>query len=146
MELIDKAQQLTGILHLRVLDVAGVEVWADSAKNLIVSGGYNIAARALAGVEGYKLAKIAVGTNATQPVESDSQITDAVVLAVESVEYPRAGTVRFNFTVGYNDAVGMPVREFGLLADNGQLFSRKVRETIDKTQHMTIVGAWEITF
>jgi hypothetical protein len=38
----------------------------------------------------------------------------------------------------------MAIREFGLLTADGRLFSRKTREAIDKTAHMSIVGAWDI--
>ena len=87
---------------------------------------------------------MAVGTGSTEPAEGDVAIIDAVSVAVRSVEYPASGTVRFNFSIGYDVAVGMTIREFGLLTADGRLFSRKVREGIEKTEAMSIVGRWDI--
>lgn len=134
----------TGILRLRVYDRTGAELWSDVGKNLIVAQGYEIACEMLAGVEAAHIAKIAVGTNGIAPQESDTLITNSAVVEVQSVEYPEPTTVRFNFTIGYEDAVGMQIREFGLMTADGRLFSRKVRASIEKTKYMTIVGAWDI--
>jgi hypothetical protein len=105
-----------------------------------------VAVEALAGVAGARIQKIAVGSNGVAPQETDTDITSAVVLNIQSVEYPLPATVRFHFNIDYADAIGMPIREFGLLTADGRLFSRKTREAIDKTEHMSIVGAWDINF
>jgi hypothetical protein len=144
MRVVDKIKQLSGTLHLRAYDVHGVELWHDTARNLIVATGYNATAEALAGVEGARIQKIAVGTNATWPQETDTEITDAEIVDIINVEYPAPATVRFNFMIDYDVAAGMAIREFGLLTADGRLFSRKTREAIDKTEHMSIVGAWDI--
>lgn len=142
----DTLKQPTGKLTLRAYDIAGIELWQTTEKNLIVTTGYDVAAEALAGAEGAKITQIAVGTNGTAAKASDTQITDPVYLKVQSVEYPKPATARFNFSVGYADAVGMAIREFGLFTADGRLFSRKVREPIEKTRYMSLVVAWEITF
>lgn len=146
MKLADKTKKITGILHLTAYDKDGVEVWQNREKNLIVASGYNIAAEALAGVDNARIAKVAIGTNGAGPQDGNTEITDAAVFDVQTVEYPQPGTVRFNFTIGYAEAVGMSVREFGLLTVDGRLFSRKVRQPIEKTVHMSLVGAWDINF
>lgn len=142
----DIAHRPTGTLYIRAYDQYGVELWQTTEKNLIVTTGYDAAAQALAGTEGAKITQIAVGTNETAPTINDIQITDPVYLDVKSIEYPKPATARFNFSVGYNDAVGMTIREFGLFTADGRLFSRKVREPIEKTRFMSLVVAWEITF
>lgn len=144
MEIRDKIISLNGILHLRALDPKGKELWRSAENNLIVVGGYEAAAQALAGIAGAKIQQVAVGTNGTAPTGSDISITNPVVVQVQSVEYPAVGTVRFNFMLEYADAVGMSIREFGLFTADGRLFSRKVRQPIEKTAQMSIVGAWEI--
>lgn len=138
------AKPMRGELRLRVVDRAGRVVTESVGHNLIVAGGYEAAAEALAGVAGAAIARVAVGSSGTEPAEGDTVITDAVSVAVQSVEYPSPGTVRFNFSIGYDVAVGMTIREFGLLTADGRLFSRKVREGIEKTEAMSIVGRWDI--
>ncbi len=145
MKCIDTIKQLSGTLHLVAKDKQGAEVWRVAEKNLIVAGGYTAIAEALAGLPNRHIAKIAVGTNGAAPAEADTEITSAVVLDIESVEYPAPGTVRFNFTIGYDDAVDMSIREFGLICADGRLFSRKTREVIEKTSYVSITGMWEIT-
>ncbi|MDR2449792.1 MAG: hypothetical protein LBD52_07525 [Prevotellaceae bacterium] len=144
MKVVDKIKRISGTLHLTAYDAHGVELWSDTAHNLIVATGYNATAEALAGVEGARIQKIAVGANGTAPQATDTEITGAEVVNITNVEYPAPATVRFNFMIDYGVAVGMPIREFGLLTADGRLFSRKTREAIDKTEHMSIVGAWDI--
>ncbi len=146
MKIVDQLHNPTGTLHLIAYDSVGVEVWRHTEHNLIVDTGYNVAAEALAGVPGARIDKVAVGTNGAEPNTSDTQIADPFHTSIQSVEYPTPTTVRFNFTFGYGDAVGMSIREFGLLTEDGRLFSRKVRQPIEKTVHMSLVGAWDINF
>lgn len=140
----DKMREISGVLSLRAFNKKGDEVWNDTGRNLIVASGYAAAAAALAGVPGAKIASVAVGTNGEAPAAADTTIKNAVILPVQSVEYPASGTVRFNFTIGYDDAPGMNIREFGLITADGRLFSRKVREILEKSQYLTISGMWEI--
>lgn len=132
------------MLHLVAFDIEGNEIWQYCASNLIVASGYTIAAEALAGVIGATLTHVAVGTNGNEPQDDDTEITGATTVAITGVEYPERATVRFNFHIDYTDAVGMSIREFGLLSADGRLFSRKVREAIEKTEHMAIAGMWKI--
>lgn len=142
----DTLNRPTGKLTLRAYDIDGVELWQTTENNLIVTTGYNALLEALTGVEGAKIAQIAVGTNGFTPAESDTKITDPVYFDIESVEFPAPSTARFSLSMGYTDAVGMTIREFGLYTADGRLFSRKVREPIEKTRFMSLVVAWEITF
>ena len=140
----DNIQQPAGTLRLTAYDKAGAILWCEAGKNLIVTTGYRALFEALAGVQGSAITKVAVGTNAIAPTETDTQITNSTTLAIQSVEYPNDKQVRFNFVIGYNDAVGKAITEFGLLTNDGRLFSRKTRAAIDKTQYMSIVGQWDI--
>lgn len=144
MTTIDTLRAITGTLHLRALDIHGIELWRRSNHNMIVAGGHRAIAEALAGIEGARIRSIAVGDNGTAPTEADTEITNAVTVEVQSVEFPNPATVRFNFSIGYDVANGMDIREFGLITADGRLFSRKVREAIEKTEHMTITGQWDI--
>lgn len=142
----DTMRRASGVLTLMAYNADGVELWCTTAHNHIVATGYAAAAEALAGIEGARIARVGVGTSGTEPTDADMQITDAVIVDIQSVEHPAPATVRFNFTFGYSDAVGMAIREFGLYTADGRLFSRKVREPIEKTQYMSLVGAWDIHF
>lgn len=136
---------IDGVLHLIAYDQQGRELWSLRQSNQIVNGAYEIAAEALAGLPNAAISKVAAGTNGTEPTESDTSITDPTIVDVQTVEYPAPDTVRFNFTFGYMDAAGKSIAEFGLLAADGRLFARKVRQPIEKTEYMTIKGSWEIT-
>jgi hypothetical protein len=50
----------------------------------------------------------------------------------------------FNWTLEAAENNGMVIQEFGLLAANGTLFSRKSRQPINKTAEVRLVGAWKI--
>lgn len=136
---------IDGVLHLIAYDQQGRELWSMRQSNQIVNGAYEIAAEALAGMPNAAISKVAAGTNGTAPTEGDTSITDPTIVEVQTVEYPAPDTVRFNFTFGYMDGAGKSICEFGLLAADGRLFARKVRQPIDKTEYMTIKGSWEIS-
>jgi hypothetical protein len=144
MKNIDKIRHLIGTLHLCAYNFRGERLWRTSERNLIVLSGYQSVVEALAGVEGAHIANIAVGTNGEEPKLNDNAITDAVILPIINVTYPEFATVRFHFKIGYFEANDLAVREFGLLTADGRLFSRKVREPLEKTQYLSIVGAWDI--
>jgi len=141
---IDRMGHITGILRLHAYNEQNKLLWKTSSHNLIVASGYWSVAKALGGIPNTSIAKVAIGTNGNPTQESDSQITNAVLIDIQSIEYPKIVTVRFHFEIGYSDAVGMNIREFGLLTQDGKLFSRKVREVIEKTQQFRIVGIWDI--
>lgn len=141
----DKMRIMRGILHLTAYDRQGHELWQMEQTNQIVAGAYIIAAEALSGAENAKISKVAAGTSNTPPVASDTKITSPTVVDIQTVEYPRPGVVRFNFTFGYNTAVGVSICEFGLLSTDGRLFARKVRTPIEKSKYISISGTWDIT-
>ncbi len=145
MIITDNMRPISGVLKLTAYNRHGQKLWEKSDHNQIVVGAYAITAEALAGVEAAKIAKVAAGTNGTAPAETDDQITDPTIVDIQTIEYPRPGVARFNFTFGYYDAAGKAICEFGLLTTDGRLFARKVRTPIDKSKYMSIVGAWEIT-
>lgn len=135
---------MRGTLRLQAYNRDGVKVWESTGKNLIVSSGYTAAAEALAGIPGAKISHVAIGTNGTAPEAGDTEIKNAVLVPIQRIDYPTPGTVRFNFTIGYDTAPGLNIREFGLITEDGRLFSRKVREVLEKSQYLTISGSWEI--
>lgn len=86
------------------------------------------------------------GTNATATDVADTFITTPTAVGFDSIAYPTLTSVRFGWTFGTGDANGTTVVEFGLIANDGGLFSRITRPPIAKTSAISIVGAWEIDF
>jgi hypothetical protein len=65
------------------------------------------------------------------------------------------GQVQFNWSLGTTEANGMAIHEFGLMSDDGTLFSRRIREDqngnpinkpINKESDISIIGQWIIIF
>lgn len=116
-------------------------------KNLVVNNGRQIVMQLLgAASSSKKLAKLAVGTNGTQPVGTNTAITGSYVKNLGAVTYPTISSVRFDWTLGASEGNGIGIREFGILAFDNTLFARKVRELINKNSDIILNGNWTISF
>lgn len=144
----EKLPNLKGRFELKVIDAKTGEVlerYVD--KNLVVNGGRTAVMRLLGAAEsGKQLTQLAVGTNGTQPVGTDTAITGAFVKGLGTVTYPTISSVRFDWNLGAGEANGIGIREFGLLCTDGTLFARKVRELINKNSDIILNGNWTISF
>ena len=140
----DTIKSIEGILNLYLYDKNNQLLQEQSEHNLIVMLGYHTVAKALAGVPNSHIIKIAIGTNGSSEQESDMTISNPLFFNFKKIEYPKQGSVRFNFEIGYNEAIGMSIREFGLITANDILFSRKTREVIEKTEDFRILGYWDV--
>lgn len=145
MNITDKICRACGKLRLTAYDNEGRELWQDSGNNLIVQTGYEALSDCLAGNTNAAMSHVEIGTRGNTPVFSDTALTDPVRIHAE-ISSRGAEGVRLDFTIGYSMANGMPIREFGIITKDGRLFSRRVRAAIEKTDAMTIVGQWDITF
>jgi len=116
--------------------------------NLVVDGGKLQMAHLIAGdVAARSIDRIAVGTSGNVPTAADTQITGAFVKPVEGFEYPENGQVQINWKLLTSEANGIAIREFGLLAANGTLFARRIRDLpINKESDISIEGEWIIIF
>ena len=144
MKLKDKPRQMKGTFTLAVIDRAGDTIATYTKRNLIVATGYAAVADAIGGVAGANIAQLAVGTNDANPVETDTAIQNAETFPFVSIEYPEPTSIQFNFSIDYDDANGMDINEFGLMTQDGRLFSRITREYISKTDAIMLVGSWTI--
>jgi hypothetical protein len=146
MKATNTLKPLSGTLRLAAYSELGEELWRDEGSNLIVAEGYRIAAAALAGAPGAKIDKVAVGSGSADPAPTDTQLTGGVPIAIQSCTVDEGkAAVTFHFKIGYLDANGIAIREFGLLSSDGRLFARKTRKNpIAKTAYVSIVGDWEI--
>jgi hypothetical protein len=116
--------------------------------NLIVNGARVHAAHLFAGdVTGRSIAKIAFGTNGTAPADADAVITNQFAKPVSGFEYPVMGQVQVNWELLVTEDNGQAIMEFGLLAADGTLLARKVRNNpIYKESDISIEGHWTIVF
>lgn len=118
-------------------------------KNLIVSGASAVFASLLGGTSQSvnAVTQIGFGTNGTAPASGNSSLTGAYTKAIDSVTYPVAGTVQFNFSLGTGEDNGMAILEFGLFTAAGTLVSRRVRSSaLNKGTDVSLTGNWQIVF
>jgi len=140
-------KELKGMFELIVKDKSGNVIEKYIEKNLIVDRArFNMAHVISAAGNNIFIDGIAFGTGTAPAVSGDLVLTGSTKFAFDSVNYPANNSVAFNWSLGYADLVGMSITEFGLISNNGNLFSRKVRAAIVKTSDITINGKWTILF
>lgn len=122
-----------------------IEHWRD--ENLIVSAARTLQAQLVAGDgSGRHIARIGYGTSETPASPGDTALTSAYIRDLSGYDYPEPGHVRFSFELARSEANGKPIREFGLIAADGTLFSRKVRGLIEKYDEISLSGTWTIIY
>lgn len=123
-----------------------VEQYRDA--NLIVDGYKQLLSRLIGGaVANNSVTQISFGTSGTAPAAGNTAITNPFTKPIDTVTYPAANQVSFNFSLGTAEANGKAILEFGLLSAGNVLFARKVRSTVlNKESDLTLSGSWVITF
>ena len=147
MKLADQFGSLpSGTLAIRV-ERKGIVV-LEEGYNMVVDLAKRIQSRAIAGESGWNISKVAFGSNGAPTAAGDTGISNAVVVPVGAITHPTDYSVSFAFELGPSAGVGLSIREFGLLASNGTLFSRKYRlgDPIEKDSETTISGVWTIQY
>lgn len=146
MNLHDKAEPPRGVLELTVYkNDQPIDHWRD--ENLIVNGAREIQAQRLAGDgAGRHVARIAFGEGESPASPNDTSLTGAYSRELTGHDYPAVGEVRFSFELARSEANGKMIREMGLIAADGTLFSRKVRGVIEKYDEISISGTWTIIY
>lgn len=121
-----------------------VDWWRDD--NLIVDGARDMLAQLIAGDgAGDSVAEIGFGTDGTAPNPDDTGLTSPYWRSLTGHSYPDQGKVEFTWELTVSEANGLMIREFGLRASNGNLFSRKARGIIEKNDDISLEGTWTIT-
>lgn len=143
----DQQDGPSGELHLRIYR-GGVLVETFIEKNLIVDGSKQLLSRLLGGtVANNSVTKIGFGTSGTAPAAGNAALTNPTVKALDSITYPDASKVSFNFSLGSAEANGKAIMEFGLFSAGDVLFARRVRATaLNKDTDISLAGSWVITF
>lgn len=144
----DHIFSLKGIFSMRVLDKSGriIASWCDN--NMIVNGA-RIAMSMLVseGADtGKVITRFGVGTCANTATPADTVLQDTYANDILNHDFPEAGTVRFFWKLGYDEANDKNISEFGLFCADGSLFSRKVRSPIFKASDISFEGEWSIIF
>lgn len=117
-------------------------------KNLIVVGSQQAHSRLLGGsTVGNIVTTIGYGTNLTAAVFGNTSLAGAYTKALDSVSYPASNEVTFAFSLGYSEANGLAIGEFGLLTGGSALYARKVRSAaLVKDTDISLSGTWTIIF
>jgi len=135
----------------------GIPIERFEDNNLIVNGARLRLSHLIAGdetwlsvgqtVAGLNIDRIAVGTSGDVPTVNDTEITNPFYKNIDEHFYPSTGWVQFNWKLLEGEANGTGIREFGLLAVDGTLFARRVRDkAIPKESDISIEGEWVIVF
>lgn len=139
----DKSNELRGNVHLEIKK-NGHLIKVEDDHNLIVTAGRAKLARLLGGGYNGRISKIGIGEGTNATTESDTNLTNAVLVDITSVDY-EGTSVKFNFSIGTSVGNGLNVTEFGLFFADNTMFSRRIRQRIiDKESDIEIAGYWEI--
>jgi len=152
---IGEQKPMRGILNYQVFK-NGVLIEEVRGENLILNGARIQMAHLIAGdITNRNITKIAVGVNGTPPIVTNQTITSAFIKNIDGYSFPAMGQVQFDWSLGISEANGMPIIEFGLVSEDGTLFSRRIREDengnpinrpINKESDISIIGQWIIIF
>jgi hypothetical protein len=127
-------------------------------KNLIVDAGFDLVQQLLSSAAADKhVTKIAFGDLTTPEVaETDPEWTgvpDPIEIntgenwkTFDSVTFPTARSISFNWSLQGNQANGNDIAYFGLLSEDETLFAAKSRPAIAKTEDIVLQGTWIINF
>ncbi|MDR0474567.1 MAG: hypothetical protein LBH43_12955 [Treponema sp.] len=126
----------------------GVEIETFADSNLIVNTARLQMSHLVAGdVSGRSINRVALGTNGSVAIVTDTEIANAFVKNVDSFEYPAIDRVKINWKILQGEANGMAIMEFGLLTEDGKLFARRRRDKpLNKESDISIEGEWIIIF
>lgn len=144
----DLAPGPRGIFTITVRNRQGEIVLADEDRNLIVNGA-KLALSILVGESDRPdkvIAFFGVGVGTNTPTPPDTGLTDAYLRPVDAHDFPEPGVVRFQWSLGYGEANGKAVTEFGLFCGDKTLFARKTRDAIFKADDLCFEGEWSIIF
>lgn len=139
-----------GTLTLRQKDAEGNLIKEECIRNLIVTGGRNALAALLGGTGGTDkvVTSISFGTNGASPVAGDvAPLTDNFDKVLDGETYDGVNmSVTFEGSLTTAENNGVTIREYGLLCDDGTLFSRISHPGIAKTNLIGLETLWTIEF
>lgn len=149
--------KITGIFELDILDKNGniIERYIDH--NTVVDVGREVICDLLGGaITGKKIDRIHFGSNGNDATiadtfatldQTDGSLTTPSTTVTAS--YPTTTSVKYTWTMSSAQNNGASLREYALIVDDATLqilFSRKVRDVIEKDNTMTLDGNWTLIF
>lgn len=134
-----------GEVHLKVYD-KGILVAEYTDNNMIVNVGKQSLAALLGSADANKMvSQIGFGTSGAITAGTNTSIENPFVKALDGVTY--SGTsATFEYALETTENNGVTIREFALFSDDSTMFSRIVRNPINKTADIRLSGTWKITF
>lgn len=143
----EEVRKIRGVFSFEKRNLKGEIIETYQSENLIVDKGRESMAKLISAAPNpYYINEIGFGLGTTAAVVGDTALTTPTTKAFDSVEYPDATSVKFNWSLDITECNGMAITEFGLISDNGDLFARKVRAAINKENDFTLTGSWKIYF
>lgn len=143
MHFTDTINGMQGVIHLEIRK-NGKLIETEDDHNLIVITGRGALAKLLGGGRTGGITKIGVGTGSAATADGDTNLTNRVLIPVQSAEYTET-SVKFNFVITTAQANGTAICEFGLFFADNVMFSRRVRKSvITKEDDITVSGYWKI--
>jgi hypothetical protein len=140
---------MKGILKYKVFK-NGALIETIEEENLIVNGAREQLAKLIAGnFPGRNITKIALGVSNVAPSVNDGTLTNAYEKNIDGYSFPAMGQTQFDWSLTTSEANGKAILEFGLITEDGTLFSRRIRENgkpINKENDISIIGQWIIIF
>lgn len=146
---LSEEQIMKGIVNVKVFDISGNLIEETTEENMIVNSGKRNLCRLLSGegsASNRVVNKIGFGTDGSDSVATTTALTDSFVKALSVKTFPDDKSVRWSWTLEYSEANGKDISEIGLICQNGDLFSRKHRNVIEKTDQLKLTGSWTIIF
>jgi len=134
-----------GEVHLKVYD-KGILVAEYTENNMIVNVGKQSLAALLGSGDANKIvSQIGFGTSGAITAGTNTSIENPFVKALDGVTYSGTSAI-FEYALETNENNGVTIREFALFSDDNTMFSRIVRNPINKTEDIRLYGTWKITF
>jgi hypothetical protein len=144
----------SGHFKIYAIDKLGKIRHFHEGPNLIVTNAKTIMAKNTAtGL--HSITKFGVGTGIAPAEGTNTSLVSPVYTQILQHTYPSNGQVTFHCEVGYGEANGLRITEYGLFTEANSMFSRKVRATvqgefvtgiIDKAADLRIICLWTLRF
>lgn len=156
-----ESQNMQGALYLALVDDAGQVVYERRYQNRIVTSGRRLVAEMFAGRPDNKVparvSQIAVGDGGGAVADGNSALVNQrIAKDITQVEYvvvqdasSGAERVRVTLRAELTKEEGngaQPLREAGILNEDGVLYNRVVFEDVTKTDRFRLMLMWEVTF
>lgn len=92
------------------------------------------------------ISRFGVGIGTAAATVNDTALVSQYLKSLDGYDVSVAGQVTFHWSLGFSEANGMTISEFGLFCADDTLFAHKVRGGIVKEEDLSFEGDWTIVF